>query len=428
MLGNNKRKEIFGNFNKSIACILLVVFALNVAQSQVVLVRSKLNSSSKASGKTKSKSKSRATTLPAPVTSPTPVPNLTATLEATSRLTSFVVKPPELIAVSTSNIEFPNDSVLPLLKLLSFEFDVISADNRGRIVEKRAESARYFDEDLTMGMQLEMVEIPGGAFMMGSIGTEITDLKNEYVHGIEKEIKAALIRRLEWESPQHMVKIPTFYLGKFEITQAQWRAVASLPKVNRDLMSDPSHFKGGNRPVDKISWEEAVEFCERLSQATGRIYRLPTEAEWEYACRAGTNTPFNFGDSIKSDWANYHGKHSFAASPKGVYREQTTPVGSLGVANAFGLFDMHGNVWEWCADTWHDDYTTAPDDGKTWENGGIMYLKVLRGGSWDSSAGECRSNSRNRMTSTIQLNNIGFRVVLEAPGTQLMNEARITLK
>jgi formylglycine-generating enzyme required for sulfatase activity len=283
-------------------------------------------------------------------------------------------------------------------------------------------------DQVRQAIQRQNVEIPGGTFMMGSVASEIEVLKKEYVRGIEREIKDALVRRLSWEGPQHMVKIPAFYLSKFEVTQAQWRAVASLPKVKRDLVSDPSHFKGSNRPVENISWDDAVEFCERLSRATGRRYRLPTEAEWEYACRAGTNTPFNVGDAIKTEWANYHGKHTYASSPKGVYREQTVIVGSLGIGNAFGLYDMHGNVWEWCSDTWHDNYNTAPDDGKPRENGDLKYLRVIRGGSWDSSAGECRSNARNRMTASIQLNSIGFRVVTEVTGQPMANETSISLK
>jgi formylglycine-generating enzyme required for sulfatase activity len=156
-----------------------------------------------------------------------------------------------------------------------------------------------------------------------------------------------------------------------------------------------------------------VEFCERLSRATGRRYRLPTEAEWEYACRAGAQWPFHFGQAIIPEWANYHGRYPYAAAPKSAHRQQTIPVGSLGIANAFGLYDMHGNVWEWCLDSWHDNYFSSPEDGSSWEEGGVGYLKALRGGAWDSSAGECRVSSRNRITSSLRLNNVGFRVVAE---------------
>jgi formylglycine-generating enzyme required for sulfatase activity len=150
-------------------------------------------------------------------------------------------------------------------------------------------------------------------------------------------------------------------MGKFPVTQAQWRAVAALPKINTDLDPDPSYFNGANRPVEQVSWDEAMEFCRRLSKKTGRDYRLPSEAEWEYACRAGTNKPFHFGKRITSDLANYNGNSVYGNAPKGKYREETTPVGSLKVANAFGLYDMHGNVWEWCADGWHENYEGAPN-------------------------------------------------------------------
>jgi len=150
-------------------------------------------------------------------------------------------------------------------------------------------------------------------------------------------------------------------MGKYLITQAQWRVVTALPKVERGLKSDPSRFKGGHLTVECINWYEAVEFCARLARKTGRDYRLPSEAEWEYACRAGTTTPFHFGETITTDLANYRGTDNeqykwsgfYGRGSKGIYRNKTTDVGSFGVANAFGLYDMHGNVWEWCQDIWH---------------------------------------------------------------------------
>ncbi|MGE0131637.1 MAG: formylglycine-generating enzyme family protein [Blastocatellales bacterium] len=279
----------------------------------------------------------------------------------------------------------------------------------------RKERARYFIEELKGGAALEMVEIPGGTFLMGTTAGEIKQINQEHRRGVEKEARGRLQERLQWETPQHAVKLSAFYLGKYEITQAQWRAVASLPKVKKELMSDPSYFKGRAHPVEMVSWEDAAEFCERLSRATGRKYRLPTEAEWEYASRAGSRSPFHFGEAVTAAWANYHGKYPYASAPKGANRQQTIPVGSLGIANAFGLYDMHGNVWEWCLDSWHDNYLSAPEDGRSWE-GGINYLKVIRGGDWDSLAGECRVSSRNRITSSFRLSGIGFRVVAEAPG------------
>ncbi len=299
-------------------------------------------------------------------------------------------------------------------RLFSYGFEVITGDARGKVIGRRAEQARYMTEGLNGGVLLDMVEVPGGMFLMGIPQEEVDQVKKEQVRGTDKELRERLLERVPWEAPQHKVALPGFFMSKHEITQAQWRAVASLPKVKRDLMSDPSEFKGGELPVDSVSWEDAVEFCERLSRATGRRYRLPTEAEWEYACRAGSSTSFHFGDTVTPAWANYRGKHPYALGPKGENREQTVTVGSLGMPNAFGLYDMHGNVWEWCLDSWHTNYISSPADGRSWEEDGISYLKVLRGGAWDSPAGECRASSRNRLTSSLRLNNAGFRVVTEA--------------
>ena len=178
-------------------------------------------------------------------------------------------------------------------------------------------------------------------------------------------------------------------MGKYPITQAQWQIVAGFPQEKLQLQPEPSRFKGDNRPVEQISWYDAVEFCARLSQKTGRNYRLPTEAEWEYACRAGTNSAFHFGETITTDIANYRGtddeeygwKGNYGEGPKGEYREETTPVDKFSYANAFGLCDMHGNVWEWCEDYWHENYKGAPSDGSAWLTGNDD-IRVVRGGSW----------------------------------------------
>lgn len=148
-------------------------------------------------------------------------------------------------------------------------------------------------------------------------------------------------------------------MGRFPITQAQYEAVMGN---NPATQYDGDRFVAPNKPVVGVSWQDAIAFCERLSEQTGKPYRLPSEAEWEYACRAGTKTPFHFGDTIKTDLANYNGNSTYGLAPKGTYRDQTTPVGSFS-ANAFGLFDMHGNVREWCPDYWHDNYDGAPGDG-----------------------------------------------------------------
>jgi formylglycine-generating enzyme required for sulfatase activity len=252
---------------------------------------------------------------------------------------------------------------------------------------------QYFVEEIN-GVALEMVEIPGGTFLMGSPADEAISSDSE--------------------GPQHQVSVPTFYMGKYEVTQAQWRAVASLPKVKSDLITNPSAFKGDDLPVEQVSWDDAVEFCERLTRATGRQYRLPSEAEWEYACRAGTTTPFGFGSTITAELVNYDGQNPYAQASQGMYRDKTTPIGYMGVANAFGLFDMHGNVWEWCLDAWHNNYNNAPTDGSAWEKEGDPSKRVMRGGSWDSFAVISRSAYRSWYGPAIRFNTFGFRVVAVA--------------
>ncbi len=276
----------------------------------------------------------------------------------------------------------------------SFEFDVVTVDAQGNVMERRKGRARYFIEDLGDGVKLEMVEIPGGEFVMGS-----PDVEDD---------------RLDCEGPQHWVKVSPFLMGKYQVTQAQWRAVTNLPKVKTDLKPDPSYFKGDNLPIEQVSWNDAIEFCARLARKTNRNYRLPSEAEWEYAARAGTTTPFAFGESIMPEIVNYRGNHPYAVAPKGEYRGETVEVGSLGVANAWGLYDMHGNVYEWCEDVWHDSYNGAPTDGSAWLSDEDPSRRILRGGSCNYSARSCRSAYRITIdVFDIDLN-VGFRVVVSA--------------
>ncbi|MFM6669006.1 MAG: formylglycine-generating enzyme family protein, partial [Dolichospermum sp.] len=175
---------------------------------------------------------------------------------------------------------------------------------------------------------------------------------------------------------------------------------------------NPSRFKGAKRPVEQVSWYEAVEFCARLSRIENKVYRLPTEAEWEYACRAGTTTPFYCGETISTDLVNYDGDYTYGDGLKGVDRKETTNVGTFS-SNAFGLYDMHGNVWEWCQDDWHENYIDAPIDGTAWTVGIELSngIKVLRGGSWYLHPVSCRSASRNWNNAVVDYNNFGFRVV-----------------
>ncbi|MDB9505517.1 formylglycine-generating enzyme family protein, partial [Microcystis aeruginosa CS-338/01] len=171
-----------------------------------------------------------------------------------------------------------------------------------------------------------------------------------------------------------------------------------------------------DRPVEQVNWYDAIEFCARLSKLTGREYRLPSEAEWEYACRAGTTTPFYFGETITGELANYNAYNSYAEEPDGEYRKQTTPVGQF-PPNAFGLHDMHGNVWEWCADTWHGNYDGAPTDGSAWIENGDDNRSPLRGGSWFNDPYFCRSAFRYYSGRRVYYYYFGFRVVCGAGRT-----------
>jgi formylglycine-generating enzyme required for sulfatase activity len=219
------------------------------------------------------------------------------------------------------------------------------------------------------------------------------------------------LERNDSESPQHTVTVQPFFMGKLTVTQAQWAAVAVLEKVKIDLELDPSNFKGANRPVEQVSWNHAIEFCARLSNKTHKSYRLPSEAEWEYACRAGTTTPFSFGETITTDLANYDGNYTYGSGIKGKYREQTTDVGIF-PPNPFGLFDMHGNIWEWCQDEWHQNYNEAPADGCAWITENDNHYRLLRGGSWSDNPENCRSANRYDFNPVFRDFNIGFRVVL----------------
>ena len=291
----------------------------------------------------------------------------------------------------------------------SYEFDVITVNffirhtfwemSIAEEIKRKKGEAQYFTEDLGNGITLDMVYIPGGKFKMGT--------KEKKIERLVKKFDGKGYRR---EKPLHKVTVQPFFMGKFQVTQAQWKAIASLPKVERDLDSDPSYFKDDNRPVERVNWYDAVEFCARLCKKTGREYRLPSEVEWEYACRAGTKTPFHFGETITGKLANYDASYTYADELEEKYRTKTTQVGQF-PPNAFGLYDMHGNVWEWCADTWHDNYEGSPTDGSAWTQGGNETFSPLRGGSWHEAPSRCRSAYRSHYVARVDIDDaVGFRV------------------
>ena len=237
------------------------------------------------------------------------------------------------------------------------------------------------------GVSMDLVLIPAGVFTMGSPNSEGYRSRDE--------------------GPQHRVRITRpFYMGKYEVTQSQYERI---------MDANLSKFRGTNNPVDTVSWNDATEFCRKLSQRTGRKVRLPTEAEWEYACRAGTTTPFHFGKSLSSSQANFNGRFPYGGAAKGVSRNKTTSVGSF-PANAWGLHDMHGNLWEWCSDWLYQGYyAKSPQNDPTGPANGSY--RVLRGGSWRSNAESCRSAYRERPGLQIRHYFIGFRVAVSlSPG------------
>ena len=227
------------------------------------------------------------------------------------------------------------------------EYETVTVNERGEVTQRQTSQAQRVIEQLPNQVELALVLIPAGIFMMGSRAHE----------GFADE------------HPQHFVRLSPFWMGQTAITQAQWRAVmGKLP---------PCRSQGDPHPVDRISWKAAARVLPALSRLTGHVYRLPAEAEWEYACRAGTASAFSCGSTITTSLANYVGEYSYRLEPKGVYRHDSTPVGTF-PPNAYGLYEMHGNVWEWCADAWHDDYTGAPADGSAWEEQQAAFRVLAR--------------------------------------------------
>jgi formylglycine-generating enzyme required for sulfatase activity len=231
---------------------------------------------------------------------------------------------------------------------------------------------------LTCALGIRFAQIQAGTFMMGSPATEK-----------DREASDELQHRITLTNP--------FYLGIHPVTQAQWREIMGRM---------PSQFKGDTLPVEKVSWHDCIEFCKRLSIKDGRQYRLPTEAEWEAACRAGTTTPFYFGETISTEQANFDGTSAYGGGKSGMNRRQTTPIGQF-PPNAWGLYDMHGNVWEWCLD-WYAVYPPGeltdyqgPEKGK---------MRVIRGGSWNHPPKRCRSAYRHSIEPQLRWANVGLRI------------------
>lgn len=316
---------------------------------------------------------------------------------------------------SESDDAFPEAASSPELNLTAEQITTVQVNEQGEETGERSVEVNVFDEDLGDDIALRMVEIPGGEFWMGQTDPETEELTRPIGDDKYREC-------YKRELPRHPVSVPSFFMGMFTITQAQYEAVmGSNPATQYD-----SRFVAPNKSVVGVSWENAIAFCEQLSQQTGREYRLPSEAEWEYACRAKTETPFHFGDTITPNLANYRGidwewegtmyPGGYGKGPTGIFRVEPMSVGSF-PANAFGLFDMHENVFEWCLDHWHVTYQGAPTDGRAWIEDGDSNQRMLRGGSWDDVPGRCRSAFRYKSFFSDRSFAIGFRVICSAPRT-----------
>ncbi len=281
------------------------------------------------------------------------------------------------------------------LQYRTVQFKTLRVNAHGRIIKRIRAEATTFTEKLSAGITLKMVRIPSGKFTMGAAAGEREASDNEY--------------------PPKAVSLPEFWIGQYVVTQAQWKAIMGPKVINPQAPPNTIHrIKKPLQPIDNIFWTDAVEFCQRLSQLTGRDYRLPSDAQWEYACRAKTTTPFHFGDTLTPDLANYNGNYTYGEGPKGSYREQSTEVGCF-APNGFGLYDMHGNVWEWCLDGWQNFEPHSPARDNIQRLSGQK--KSLRGGSWFYLPTNCRSAHRLTYPFHSRTDDIGFRVVCILPST-----------
>ncbi len=257
---------------------------------------------------------------------------------------------------------------------------------------------------VTNSVGMKLTYVPPGEFMMGSLASAA-------------ETAAKSGGRNEWyvdEHPRHCVRITNgFYIGVTEVTQGQWEAVMHTSVRQQREKANPSwslRGEGYNYPMYYVSWEEAVEFCRKLSQKENIYYRLPTETEWEYACRAGTTTPFNTGETISTDQANYNGIDKYGNSYNGLRSGKTMLVGSFR-PNRFGLYDMHGNVDEWCNDWYDENYYGISSAGINPIGPSDGIVRCVRGGEWATLLRACRSATRGFHHPSIRRNKVGFRVV-----------------
>jgi formylglycine-generating enzyme required for sulfatase activity len=255
--------------------------------------------------------------------------------------------------------------------------------------------AKELTLDLGNKVTMKLILIPPGKFMMGSPEGERLKAAEELKRVLKlDEPVAEIVKWMADEGPQHEVTITKpFYMGVYEVTQEQYEQI---------IGKNPSSFKGVKNPVDTVSWDDAGEFCKKLSAKTGKTVSLPTEAQWEYACRAGTKTRFGYGDN-DADLGGYAWDSSNSDS-------KTHPVGSF-KPNAFGLYDMHGNVWERCGDWYAASYANAKNQDPTGPDSGTY--RVLRGGGWDGGPLNCRSANRTRISSDARDDSVGFRVAVD---------------
>jgi len=313
---------------------------------------------------------------------------------------------------STGSLVLSNPPPLqpPSQKLESYSFTSARVDNLGQVTSYEATGLKYTEPALQLppgAVPLEMASIPGDSFMMGQRENGLTGEGREN------------------EKPSHLVTVPSFFVGRYPITQAQYEAVMGInPNQRMATIWDgsqwlvdhpiPVRFDGMNKPAIAISFEDTQEFIRKLNQITGKHYRLPTEAEWEFVARAGTTTDYCYGDIITPQVVNFDG----TSSPHQPSRA-TCPNGTLDVntlyPNPWGLYHIHGNVWEWVEDCWHKNYSGAPTDGSAWIRDGVSEQRVVRGGSWANRYDRARSSYRSQDSSISHFNSNGFRIALSNP-------------